>query len=235
MTEQKIVESRQVVPESQETPTPAPSGQTDASQTSQAAQDVPQFVTKADLEDFRKSLQSRKDKGISNLEKQVTQLSEQISQYEAYRATGLTPEQAQREMQVDALLAQQVANTEVPATEPQGSGDEWGAALDSIFTKTGLDKNDPKVLELAQKYGDSPAFLGELTALGIERASQPPPSPGTIVTPSGGLTPSGDFGNMSDDEIGAKLEDLFLSPTKNKVEIEQLGAELERRVPQQKI
>jgi len=232
---EKIAESQHVEPESQDTPSSVPSGKDAESQSSQVAQDASRPVTMADLEDFRKSLQSRKDKGISNLEKQVAGMSEQIAKYEAYRAKGLDPAQAEREMKLDALLDSDVR--EVPTQEPQGSGEAWGAALDGIFSKTGLDRNDPQVLELTARYGNAPPeLLAELSALAVLKAkSEPTPSPGSVVTPTGSGATTGNMGNLSTDELGAQLLELSVSPYGKQKQIDSIVAELNRREPQRKL
>ena len=133
-----------------------------------------------------RALQGDKDRGIANVGKQVTELTKQMEKYEAYRADGKDPEAALREMQIDALLGSQgeVSPTTSTPTGEVGT-DPQASVVDTktILTATGLDANDPDVIDLIGKGAKAEGYI----ALAAQKKAQPETEPNAAqALPVGG-------------------------------------------------
>lgn len=122
-----------------------------------------------------RTLQSGHDRGVAKVQKQVDGLQEQIARYEEYRARGLAPAAAVREMELDALLESrrqapvaggQERGNGIPAPAPDGQTEQ-------LITLLGLQPNDPDVTRLLR---EGKANADNLASLALSRKVQSQPA-----------------------------------------------------------
>lgn len=184
------------------------------------------------LEGQVRALQSDKDKGIAKVGKQVNDLAEQMEKYESYRERGLKPEQAVREMQIDALLAGQrdEGSTEFLPKEEGGTEPKVASAdQKAILQRLGLQPNDPKVLEVLREKDNPIEQVASFAALALEKAkTQQAPTNEAQVMPSA----SGATSTETIDSLTEELNELMReSPGKHMKRITEIRAKLKEQLP----
>ncbi len=119
-------DSEEVVPEPDASQASVNSGGQPASETqagnlgdNDAADQVSNLSEKQIREIVRRESQSIKDSRVAKIESAQQETASRLDQYEAYRASGMEPAQAKRELAVDVLLAAQDAQ---PVREQVNSG-----------------------------------------------------------------------------------------------------------------
>lgn len=183
------------------------------------------------LEGQVRALQSDKDKGIAKVGKQVNDLAEQMAKYESYRESGLKPEQAIREMQIDALLAGQPneGSTEVLPKEEGGTEPKVASADHKvILQQLGLQPNDPKVLEVLREKDNFIDQVVSFAALATEKAkTQQTPTNAAQVMPSA----AGATTTETIDSLTEELNEKMLEPGKNMKRIQEIRKMLKEQLP----
>jgi hypothetical protein len=146
----------------------------------------------AELKKAMQTFQSGKDRGTHQLNKQVQSIQAQLAEYEKYRAN-LSPEDAQRQMLLDQLLAREfggASDTEEPEKPglagqlPSAGG---GAQIDpELLELLGLAPNDPELVQ-AMSQGSDPLTAAKTLAKARREKPTAPPSPAeNIPAASGG-------------------------------------------------
>ena len=148
-----------------------------------------------------KKVQSVKDVRFGRMETEVKDLRGAIAKYDSLVKQGLSPDQAVAQMEGEdkmSKLESQVAsllsgNKPVPSA---GAGEQdWAGKQASILENAGIDKSDPRVVELLRASGSKQEFIANLEekSFAWKKAdvSKPQPSAGTVAQtiPS---VPSGD-------------------------------------------
>ena len=187
-----------------------------------------------ELEQQMRAVQSDKDRGVNKLGKRVDSLKEQLDRYDELLQSGLKPAQARRELQLDALLAQQDtgASGGVEPAQPAGNrGAAPGTDYNSIIVGLGLDANDANVVEVLQKNTDPLATIDGLVKL--QQQKNTPTAP--VVTNPGQMMPTG--GGLSTqagetlDEVTAQLQAEIAKSVKDMKKIHDLKKKQEALLP----
>ena len=148
---------------------------------------------------IKRESQSVKDKRISGIEKEMGDYRDVLKKVKELTESGLTFDQAQREIEFDQIRNKVLGPKDVPAsggTRNDEPADETMVLIESA----GFDKNDPDVLKLLLNDPSPAKLQGGLIKLGIERASKPIPSAATVAAPAGGNAP---------DQSPAELESTY--------------------------
>jgi hypothetical protein len=199
----------------QEQPTSAPSGGQ-----GQQLSNVDALVKQ--IEELGKQvrgLQKGTDKRFERQESNIKRILE-------LREAGMNESQIERELWID----QQIKGHDAPPPSPAGSGTEGGQApsIESAFKTVeeyGLSANDPDFINLIRKSGNMNDFDAQVKEYVLGKVKPPKPANLADVVQSPVKTAA-----TSDDSAAkiAKLSQLQKQPTKNKAEIDQLAAELDK-------
>ena len=147
-----------------------------------------------------KKVQSVKDVRFGKMETQVKDLKGAIAKYEALKGgtvdvAVLDKMQGDQELQdMKAQLAALTGGNKPEASTGVGSQD-WAGKQASILENAGIEKNDPRIVELLRTASNKQDFLTKLEANTFDwkqaDVNKPVPSAGTVaqITPS---VPSGD-------------------------------------------
>ncbi len=179
-----------------------------------------------------RALQQDKDRGVRKLSQDFKELSEQFKRYEQLKARGFDQDEIERQMELDALLAER-RGTPAPTDVPPGGGGgtpKQAASVDTaaLVQLIGLDANSPEVLAVIRDHSDDTlAQLSALTDLGQKKRAvqQTPPNPAQIMSSGGGATAPDQI-----ETLNSRLSELMKSPTQNLTEINKVQAELEKLV-----
>lgn len=171
-------------PGSNGTPIPPNSG-TDPEQVTQSKVNLEQLQSSVErLTGLVRSLQSEKDKGVSQVKKDVSEIQDALARYDKLRVKGMDAEEAIAEIVNGATIQDQLKTlTETVNRLAAGSGTgtplPGSSDVTQVFAKVGLDPNDPDVLIAASELkGKSPEAI-ELAAYRLRdrKATQPEPTP----------------------------------------------------------
>ena len=184
-----------------------------------------------------KTLQGEKDKGVKHALNEVSDLRSQIAEYKELEKR-LGSEGAMEQIEIKQTLAQMnqtleqlqkgSASTQTTGTSASGAADT-AKAFAGVFSEEEL--KDPRVAAGMAKQHKT-VEEAELAAYRLQRqlASSPSPKDAQGAALQGKPSPSGDYDDLSSDELGAKLEALGrIDPRGSKEEREKIAAELERR------
>jgi len=190
------------------------------------AQPLPDYVTAlqsqiAELTGLVKGVQKGTDKQIGQVRTDVKRILE-------LKESGMSELQIQRELQLDALLSGQPTQN-APVQQPTGSGQPQNAGVDveAVVKSLQFQPNDPALAALRIKYAASPQDLINAAAdLRLSQLKTPNPTPGNLPSLQGNPDAAG---GPNTQQMIDRLEELQISPTKNRAEIIRLTAELEAR------
>lgn len=183
------------------TPSPIPSGAEGLSPSGQGAGSKVSLETLLDkierITGEVNALKSGKDKGISRVEKEVSDLRETLARYEKLKAKGMSADEAADEIQhgasvQDALRALNEKVDRLASGAGVGSPSSGTVLATKTFVELGLDPSDPDVqIALADVAGKSPEAI-ELAALRLSRrkAAQPNPNNAQAPVTTDGKAPS---------------------------------------------
>jgi hypothetical protein len=190
------------------------------------------------LEKLEREGQSRHDKRVNRLERDIDSLRETLS---TYGVKGPEVDAALGRMEYDDLKQQvrELASSNGTGTteKPKAPQSNLAEQTADILKTAGIDPFDPEVVELSQKpYASEFEWLKTVTSLAVSRANKtvadtPPPSgvindgrakPAVVVDKEGQLN-----------TLYARLEELSSNPVTNAIErasvkakIRELGGEL---------
>jgi hypothetical protein len=141
---------------------------------------------------MEKLAQRFSDKSVSKVEKELANVAGRLDRYEKYREAGMTPEQAKRELEIDALLGKQseTVSTEDKSdlskeVQPMATLNISQALKDAGYDPATATRED---IEFAMKYTNQVEAANELLK---RRVNQPPPTepdPSTVVPQTGKAT-----------------------------------------------
>ena len=212
------------------TPNPVVSPETPTTP-SPVSQDALEAALKriSDLEAQQRATQSDKDKGIVKVAKEVAEVKEQFARYEEYRKR-FEPEEAVRQMQLDAILAERYAVQPGASSTPQppGSGQVVASEVPAGFLESlGLDANSADVNQVLRETNDFVERVSRFTALAQKARQAPAPNPAAVQVTGSGANASGE----DVDTLTARLSALQNEPSKNIVEIKKVSAQLRELLP----
>jgi len=217
-------------------PTPKFSDQDGAQDSSKAEVDLDGLFKNPKFTDFLdQRLQAVKDRRIGKLQGEIGRLNTRqdsfeatIAKYQGYIDSGLSKDQAIRELKLDALLEGQEQNQGIQDGQPVpngnqlGAGSDWAAVQKAMLNVAGMEENDPGFIRFVTdtKFANETDYLKKLGSYLTSRADNTP-SEGAIIQPSGG--DSGQTKNQTDlEKITADLDNLLRNPTANKKQIAAL-------------
>lgn len=213
-------ESDQPVVGEQETPKPDTSPPADDKQTSSVTAEPLEVVLQRleAIEGTVKGLQSDKDRGVHKVSKKVDSLAEQIAKYEEKRKSGLKPEAALRDLQIDELLAErdQSSQTDAPVQDAGGTVSLPAGVDAQVLEGLGLEANAPEVVELLR--GDN-VKLNDFLELAIQQRlkDQQPANPAAI-------SPTGSGDAVGPDDLEAVTAELTAEMGKEKLDMKKITA-----------
>jgi len=116
-----------------------------------------------------KKVQSKQDKRLGQYGTKLESLEEAISQFSALTKGGMSEPEALAKMRGDQTLAELKAevaslrgNVAVPSA---GAGEKsWGERQQAILDNAGIDKNDPRIVELLRTATSKQDFIAKLEA-----------------------------------------------------------------------
>lgn len=207
-------------------PSQQTSGQPDSS--SQQINPLDLLENQDFVEGLRRVFQSEKDRGVNRVQKEVTGIKDDLAR--VLDKLGVAPEkalEAQRAVEVEDAVAWYREQRQASSQPPQGSGGDLSGMIEGILLASGVDKSDTAVRSfLAQNPGaDAPQKLLAY----LKEHKNPPASSAGIAAPVGSAPATGEFANLSSDELGGKLLALQSNYRANKPEIDKITAELKRR------
>lgn len=184
-------------------PGPAPSSGGAQPPSPVDAKTVETILTRLErIEQGLRGSQSAKDKGIVKVARRVEAMEEQFTRYEQLRAAGLQPVQAQREMKLDALLAQM----DDGATD-LGSPGSAGLAPNAPATNVDmaqtlellqLKSEDPEVTDLVRQGAGLEGFF----SLALKRRQT------SVVPNAAAVLPTGSFSPQPGDTMETRAAEL---------------------------
>jgi len=145
------------------------------------------------LEGLVRSLQGDKDRGVKKALDEVSNLRDQLAQYEALRSKGLDPDAALDQMEIQQLLAERRAGRS-PAGVPGGTGGgtpRTPATVDhtDLLISLGLDPNGAEVLSVIRSTTDPVMQEATFRAMSALKGNTPKPAPNPAQqVPVGGGT-----------------------------------------------
>ena len=179
--------------------TPAGQSLEQADASSITLQDV---LASPELQEYiKKEVQSKTDSRLGTYGTRLDSVEGAISRYDTLVDGGMSKPEALAKMQGDQRLhdlESEVASlrgdtTTVPL--PGGGDTDWGARQQAILDNAGIDKNDPRIVELLRTSKSKQEFIAELEEKSFAwkqaDAKKPEPSATTVaqMTPS---VPAGD-------------------------------------------
>ena len=208
----------------QELPTPSFSDKGDSS-TSTGADEIVSKLTPVLEQIVERKLQSVKDKRIGKLEEGQSNLLAVLEEMGVQ-----IPKEARTELRLRELEGQKSPQSTQPApVRDDGSSQQKAAVTEAIaeLNKYGLSSNDPGFIELLRgKYASRDAFDKAVMGHIVGKLAPPKPAnPADVVQAPATAASSGSGDTAA--KI-ARLAELQKQPTKNKVEIAQLAAELDK-------
>ena len=185
------------------------------------SQQLPDYVTALQsqveqLTGMMKGLQKGTDKQIGQVRGDIKRILELGSK-------GLDEGAIQRELFIDQMMNGQPQNA--PAQPPAGS-EQKGTSLDvdTVVASLQFQPNDPALAALKIKFSSDPQGLVKAAAdLRLSQLQTPNPSPATLPSVQGNLQGISETAQAKID----RLQELQKSPSKNRMEIIRLTAELE--------
>ena len=212
------------------TPNPVVSPETPTTP-SPVSQDALEAALKriSDLEAQQRATQSDKDKGIVKVAKEVAEVKEQFARYEEYRKR-FEPEEAVRQMQLDAILAERypVQPGASSTTPPPGSGQVAASEVQAaLLTQLGLDPNSADVVTVLRETNDFATQVARFAGLAQKARQAPAPNPAAVQVTGSGANASGE----DVDTLTARLSALQNEPSKNINEIKKVSAQLRELLP----
>ena len=173
----------------------------DSNQASASSVDFKKLFESPEFDEFiEKKVQSKQDKRLGQYGTKIESLEEAISQYVSLTGSTVNAE-ALNKMQEKQSLADMRAELEAlkggtMVAPSAGAGEKsWAEKQQAILDNAGIDKNDPRIVELLRASGSKQEFIANLEekSFAWKKAdvSKPQPSAGTVAQtiPS---VPSGD-------------------------------------------
>lgn len=214
-------------PEGQELPTPEFSESGDSS-TSTGAEDIVSKLLPQLEQIIERKVQSTKDKRISEIEKVLGGRNKILAELESEGVT--IPKEVRTQMQIRELEERLAGQSTQPApASVDGSTLQKAAVTEALaeLKENGLTTDDPAFIEILRgQYQSREAFdLKVQKYINGKLKPQKPANPADVVL-SPATTPAASSGDTA--AKIARLAQLQLQPTKNKAEIAQLAAELDK-------
>jgi len=182
-----------------------------------------------DLEGRVRALQSEKDRGVARVQKDLSEMKDELEKYYQLRHSGVSDEDARKSLILDEIIAERmgVPGQERAAPEPVMASDD---SLKPALELAGLDANDPDVIKILRTT-PQPEQQTRIMLLGLERkqAREKPPSPGAAMTTGGGSAVAGETLETVDAELTAALNE----PVKDHKKIRELRVKHEELLKQQ--
>lgn len=239
------LESTQEPQETEATPKPKFSEPSEDQQTSTSGKDesVASFMKqlRQDFDDFKREMQSQKDRRWSQLEKSVGNMSEfmeQLGELKTLTSQGMSEEEALRTMRLSRV--EQEVFSKPQQTPGTSEADDFDASVDRILDKAGLNSEARKAVQEEWAKGEYSGpdkykqALEDLTSLTIKAATRP-----VEVNPSQAPAVSGaaSGGGGDVESLTNELSQLLASPSNpnNRKRIEEISAELDRLQPMEHI
>ena len=225
------------LPDSQIAGTPA--GQT-LDQAGDSSVNLKALLESPEFEEFiDKKVQSKQDKRLGQYGTKLENLEAAIAQYEAEKG-GTVDVSALSKLQVtqrnkellERVAALEGGNKSVPS--PGGGEQDWGGRQQAILDNAGIDKSDPRIVELLRTSKSKQEFIANLEEQSFTwkqaDVNKPQPSPSTVaqVIPSV-VVQAGALDDFTSDQLGDRMVELLKAPGKNQAEIDLLDKELARR------
>lgn len=186
-----------------------------------------QAKTIAELQKSFRTMQSDKDRGVSNVSKRTDDLDKKFTELEKLLKGGWDRKEALDELYRREKLDQAVEffeKAQGSPNPPPDKGKEVGDDFDVLLKEYELPKDDPNINALLTK-GLSGAKLGaEIAKYAMERKANPP-SLSAAPTPTGAGIP----GKLNEQEANTRyseLSTLLREPTKNAAKIAQIEKQL---------
>jgi len=199
----------------------------------------------SDLDDYLdRKFQSFKDTrlgthetDIDKLKREQSSIRQTLAELEKYKKEGLTEAQAVREMERDAEIREIKQQVSKPPTSVGTESEQtWFEREQTILKSANVDDNDQRFIEFIRENKDlSPQeYIDKLETQSLQwrntDLTKPKPSPSTVAsTTKGSSQARRQYDDLEDGQISDKIEELSKDYTKNKSEIDELVAELERR------
>lgn len=223
------------------------SEQQDAQSSGQAPDSFEEFREKygSALDDYLdRKFQSFKDTRLGTHETDIEHLKEEqssirqtLSEFQELKEEGWTDAQAVRLMEQSKPKTSQSTPESTP--EPsEGSEDSrsWREREQAILEDVGIDTNDERFIEFIRETNDmsNEEYIQELETQSRRwrnaDLTKPKPSSSTAAnTARSESQATRKFDEMSDEEIGAEVEELMPNYSQHAERIKELTAELERR------
>ena len=198
----------------------------------QAASSAVDFEKLLSHPDFQaaldKKVQSVKDVRFGKMETEVNDLRGAIAKYDSLVKQGMSPDQAVAQMEGEdkmSKLEKQVASLlggNKPDVSAGAGATDWAGKQASILDNAGIDKNDPRVVELLRTASSKQDFVTKLEEQTFvwkqTDAKKPVPSEGSVaqVIPS---IPAGDGTYTAE-----KYKTDMLAARGNKAELQRIKA-----------
>lgn len=181
-----------------------------------------------ELDGMLRALQSDKDKGVAKVQKQVTEMQDELERYYELRSKGVTEQDARKSLILDEIIAERMGVSErvEEAPQPVPTSDE---RLKPALALAGLSANDPEVIEILRT---SPVQeqINRIVQLGLSRkqAQAVPASPGAAMSTGGGGAVPGETLESVEAELKAELA----KPVKNHTKLSELRRKHEELLKQ---
>jgi hypothetical protein len=219
-------------------PTEQVSEASDAKQTSPAIEGLSAEQLAQVVEIAKREAQSTKDRRFSKQEQKLKSFEEELAEFTELTEGGVSKAVAIKLMNLLGQRASadtpEVLGEQAPQSQPQGGGDDWGKAHESILKAGNLSDNDPEVLALASQHsGDYDGYLASLADLVVKRKARPEATAGAAAQPGGGGASSED---VDLEELTKQLQVYQMIPVsqqtaEDKAEHARLSKEHKARLP----
>ena len=190
-----------------------------------------------DLTGLVRALQSDKDRGVAKVQTQVDGLSEKLESYHRRREQGLTETEAQRAEVLDQIVSERIAPTPDRLTVSQDSVPAEQAPvtveayLSPILRLTGLDANDPEIIELLRTERDAAKRITAIGELAEARNEAPKTQPNPAAQLAGGGGQAVEEGTL--ESVTEELKEVLAMPATpaTRKRIQELGKQQKELLP----
>lgn len=218
--------------------------QTETASSGQAPATFAELVEQyPDFEDYiEKKVQSKSDSRLGkygnrldSLEEGLSSTRQTLDRVQALKDEGFTEKQAVREIEREEKL--KAIETQLQE-RPNSVGTESKSLMEreqDVLNHFGVDQGDHRFVEFIKESKDlsDAEYLENLQSQGrawrTADANKPKPNTSVATNTTPASPGTSEYGDMTDDDLGAKLGELALSDPRETEERDKIKAELERR------
>lgn len=143
-----------------------------------------------ELDKSYRTLQSGKDKAVTNVQKEVSSIREALDKLGALEGQGLSKDEAIYRLELEEELANLRNQVSSLGNAPVGNSAPKQPGYSKVIEALGLDGNDPAIVALSAEGLSDAEFAVKVASLAVQRSQSPSPTPATLPASTGAHAPS---------------------------------------------